>query len=131
MTVLGNSFLDRWASVLSERAGDVAILSPGGAALRTFTQIDEAAKRWGEKLGMVEGVVAVQLGNSFEWPEVLLGAWMAGRTVVAFDPDLTGERRARVEEVCGVGCRVESGTDGAAPASLSNAPVEALAGFSF
>lgn len=117
--------------MLAERAGDTAILSPGGEVLRSFARIDEAAKRWSGALGGGSGVVAVQLGNSPEWPEVLLGAWMAGRTVVAFDLDLAGERRARVEEVCGVGCRVECGPEGATAISLSNAPVKALAEFSF
>jgi acyl-CoA synthetase (AMP-forming)/AMP-acid ligase II len=131
VTVRANPFSHRWASVLAERAGDVAILSPDGETLRTYSKIGDAAKRWNEGFDKVEGVVAVQLGNSPEWPEVLLGAWMAGRTVVAFDPDLAGERRARVEELCGVGCRVECGADGATVISLSNEPVEALADFSF
>lgn len=102
-----NPILARWEAVRSGRAGDAAVIFPDGSVARTFAAIEAAADEWAQHLAGVQGAVAIQLGNAPEWPEVLLGAWRAGRTVVPMDADLEGERRTRVEVLCGVGTRVE------------------------
>jgi long-chain acyl-CoA synthetase len=102
-----NPILDRFAAVRSGRGGEGAVFHPDGTVARTFSQLNEEADRWVETLGEARGgFVGLQMGNSPSWPAVLLGAWRAGCGVVPLDPDLAGERRDRVEKICGILRRV-------------------------
>lgn len=107
-----NPILRRWRQVVSERNSDPALLAPDGAVLRTFAELDAEAGRWEDRIAAaLPGTVALQVGHVPQWPALLLAAWRLGRTVVPFDPELTGERRERIESLCGVTLRVEhSGT---------------------
>lgn len=72
-----NPLLAAWHHTLSRFGPNPAILSPAGAVLRTFNGIGiEALKA----MRVVErippnSVVAVQIGNSERWPELLLALW--------------------------------------------------------
>lgn len=104
-----NPILERWDAVRSGRGGDAAILVPDGSIFRTFSGIEESAWRWQEKLAAFSaaGVVSVQIGNDPDWPSVLLAAWRMGLAVVPLDSDVAGERREKIEALCGVSLRVE------------------------
>jgi long-chain acyl-CoA synthetase len=111
--------LRRFGEVASGRSGETAVFHPDGTPARTFRQIAEGARRW-EDILQYEGtvcagagagkVVAVQVGNAPDWPEILLGAWRAGWCVAPMDADLTGSRRDRVEQGCGISRRVVKGS---------------------
>lgn len=110
-----NPILCRWRQVVSERPADPALLAPDGAVLRTFAEMDCEADQWTGLLASADasgGTVALQLGQIPEWPVVLLAAWRLGRTVVLADPELTGERRERMEALCGVTLRIRKSTSG-------------------
>ena len=104
--------LERWEKVRSGRGREAAVFSPGGAVLRTFAEIENGAEQWSRALASAGPVVAIQLGNAPELPEVLLGVWRAGHGAVLFDADLCGERRDAIEKLCGVAMRVEHAPGG-------------------
>lgn len=72
-----NALLIAWRRTLERRGAGPAILAPSGATLRTFAGIETAAGAFaGACDGLPAGaVVALQLGNSACWPEVLLALW--------------------------------------------------------
>lgn len=72
-----NALLTAWKSTLGRRGTAAAILHPGGATLRTFVGIELEALKVARMFGRIPAgsVVAVQLGNSEVWPEVLLALW--------------------------------------------------------
>ncbi len=72
-----NSVLTAWKRTLGWRGAVPAILDPSGATLRTFTEIELEAMKIARLFDHVPtgSVVAVQLGNSERWPEVLLALW--------------------------------------------------------
>ncbi len=97
----------RFQEVLSGRGREAAIFYPDGTVARTFGGLREEAERWSGIFASAGAkVVGIQTGNTPAWPGVLLGAWQAGCTVVPMDLDLTGERRNRVEVLCGMTHRV-------------------------
>ena len=102
-----NPILKRFAEVRSGRGGEAAVFHADGTVARTFLQLHEEASRWADALGEIRGgFLGLQLGNVPSWPAVLLGAWRAGCGVVPMDVDLAGERRDRVEKICGIVRRV-------------------------
>ncbi len=121
-----NPILERWAGVLSGRFADPAVLDSEGEILRTFSGIERESEIWGEKLSSLASgcVIGLQIGNSPEWPAILLGAWRVGLIVVPFDFDLAGERRTRIEKLCGVSARIELVGSGSVLVPQANPPVE-------
>ena len=72
-----NPILAAWQKILARFGQTPAILSPSGAVLRTFLQIGLEALKIGRTLERIppRSVVAVQIGNSEIWPELLLALW--------------------------------------------------------
>lgn len=116
-----NPILERWSRICSQKREEGAVLAENGRVLRTFSQIDEASHRWADRFAShpVRQVVGLQLGNAPEWPEVLLGLWRAGQVVVPMDFDLSGDRRDKVQQVCGLAWRVEQDLIPVNPAAAS------------
>ncbi|MEX1119443.1 MAG: class I adenylate-forming enzyme family protein [Terrimicrobiaceae bacterium] len=65
-----------------------AVLGPQGDVLRTFGELNRRAEGWAETMGAstVRPRVLLALDNCAEWPEILLGIWMAGGLVVPCEP---------------------------------------------
>lgn len=76
-TTLENPLLAAWAQTLARRGGMPAILAADGRVLRTFGQIGVEAVKIARIFDRVPAgsVVAVQIGNSERWPELLLALW--------------------------------------------------------
>ena len=112
-SILANPILRRWDAVCATHQNDPAILSSQGEVLRTFSEVEEGSLRWTNQLAgqAPTGVMALQAGNDAEWPSILLAAWRLGFAVALLDPEVTGERRARIETLCGVSLRVEKFAD--------------------
>lgn len=109
-----NPILRRWDEVVATRKRSGAIFAPDGTEERTFASIEEEAKRWTDRLARqsVSGAVSLQIGNSAEWPAILLAVWRSGRALLLMEREIAGDRRAQVEALCGVSLRVESGEAG-------------------
>jgi acyl-CoA synthetase (AMP-forming)/AMP-acid ligase II len=72
-----NPILAAWRQTLAHHAARPAIFAPSGEVLRTFEAIDVEARKLE---GLLDGiaphsVVAVKIGNSERWPELLLALW--------------------------------------------------------
>lgn len=72
-----NPILAAWQNTLARFGQTPAIYSHTGAVLRTFIQIGLEAVKVGKLFARIppHSVVAVQIGNSERWPEVLLALW--------------------------------------------------------
>ena len=86
-----NPILSRWQEVLSSRKGEAAIFAPDGTVLRTFSLIEEEARRWEERLarGDSPGAVCLQIGNRAEWPAIVIAAWRSGRTLLPLELEVS------------------------------------------
>lgn len=115
-----------WKEVLERKRDQIALFSPDGEALRTFSEVENEARAWADRVRQSGSgpVVAVQTGNVAEWPALILGIWYAGKIALPLDLDLAIRRRAEVESLCGVGTRIEKGPAGLQIATLENPPVE-------
>ena len=76
-TILENPLLAAWGQTLSKRGGMPAILAADGRVLRTFGQIGVEAVKIARLFDKVPAgsIIAVQIGNSERWPELLLALW--------------------------------------------------------
>lgn len=72
-----NPILTAWQQTLSRCGQRPAIFSPQGAVLRTFAEIGLEAMKIARLFDNVpaNSVVAVQIGNSELWPELVLALW--------------------------------------------------------
>ena len=72
-----NVILTAWKATLALRGKGAAILDQQGKTLRTFLGIELEAMKIARKFDSIPAgsAVAVQLGNSEAWPEVLLALW--------------------------------------------------------
>lgn len=103
-----NPILQRWTGVCLVKENAGAVFAENGEVLRTFSEVNEASKRWAQRFSAYPAgvVVGLQMGNGPEWPEILLGIWQAGHVVLPMDFDLSGERRQKAESACRVAVRV-------------------------
>ena len=76
-TSLENPILAAWQNTLARSGTNPAIYSPNGAVLRSFVQIGLEAMKIARLFDRLppHSVVAVQIGNSELWPELLLALW--------------------------------------------------------
>jgi acyl-CoA synthetase (AMP-forming)/AMP-acid ligase II len=74
---LENPLLSAWQQTLARGGGMPAIFSANGGVLRTFADIGIEAVKVGRLFARLppRSVVAVQIGNSERWPELLLALW--------------------------------------------------------
>jgi long-chain acyl-CoA synthetase len=104
-----NPVLRRWEEVAATRRHEPAVFAADGTVLRTFSAIEEEAKRWIDRLARPSdssGPVALQIGNRAEWPALLLAVWRSGRSLLPIEPEMAADQRTRVEELCGATVRV-------------------------
>jgi acyl-CoA synthetase (AMP-forming)/AMP-acid ligase II len=75
-----DAILSAWRKTLGARAGSAAIFSTRGEVLRTFSDIDAEADNLAETLARFASgsVVAMQIGNSEQWPALLIAARRLG-----------------------------------------------------
>jgi len=72
-----NPILAAWQNTLARFGQAPAIFSPTGAVLRSFSEIGLEALKIGRLFDRIppRSVVAVQIGNSELWPELVLALW--------------------------------------------------------
>lgn len=74
---LANPLLAAWQKTLARFGPQPALYAPTGQVLRTFAGIESEARKVENLLTSLppHSVVAVQIGNSEQWPELLLALW--------------------------------------------------------
>jgi acyl-coenzyme A synthetase/AMP-(fatty) acid ligase len=84
-----DSILKAWAHVLAARGSDAAVLSSAGKRLRTFAEIETEAGEWHARFAQLpaRSVVAVQIGNSPQWPAVFLALLRTGHITLPLGSD--------------------------------------------
>jgi long-chain acyl-CoA synthetase len=109
-----NPILSRWEGVFSSKKGEAAILAADGTVLRTFSRIEEEARRWEEQLASDKspGAVCLQIGNRAEWPAIVVAAWRSGRTLLPLELEVSDDRRRRIQRFCGARLRIVSSDAG-------------------
>ncbi|HSI15186.1 MAG TPA: class I adenylate-forming enzyme family protein [Chthoniobacter sp.] len=72
-----NPILAAWQNTLGRFGQQPAIFAPTGGVLRTFMEIGLESLKVGRLFDRLppHSVVAVQIGNSEQWPELLLALW--------------------------------------------------------
>lgn len=104
-----NAILTRWAETCRNFANSPALISPDGTVLRTFSDVDTAARELADQIGRRSSpgnVVAIQGINSAAWIESLLATWMAGCCVLLEDDRLADQTRDAAERNTGSVLRV-------------------------
>jgi long-chain acyl-CoA synthetase len=117
-----NPILSRWEEVLSSKKEEAAIFAPDGTILRTFSLIEEEARRWEERLARDSspGAVCLQIGNRAEWPAIVIAAWRSRRTILPLEAEVSDERRGLIEQSCGASLRINPTDTGLATVRLQN-----------
>jgi acyl-CoA synthetase (AMP-forming)/AMP-acid ligase II len=109
-----NLIISAWEKTLARRDGASALFSSSGAVLRTFADIEQAAVDFSGRMTLFEPgeVVAIRIGNSPDWPSMLLAAMRrglvplpVGRHIEKFERDIT-------LETCRVAGIIELARDG-------------------
>ena len=103
--LIRNSILYYWDKIHRARQG-AALLSPAGAIMRTWQDVDDEASAFSKEIGVGRGTVAVQVGNDPSLPAILVACWRSGRAAVLHEAELFGEARARIERELGVTLRI-------------------------
>ncbi|MEI8342358.1 MAG: hypothetical protein WCH43_12600, partial [Verrucomicrobiota bacterium] len=72
--------ISAWEKTLARRTGAAAVFSSTGAVIRTFGDIEQRAFDFSPRMAVFNPgeVVAIQIGNSPDWPSVLLAALRHG-----------------------------------------------------
>jgi acyl-CoA synthetase (AMP-forming)/AMP-acid ligase II len=128
-----NPFLSRWRKISNDRSREGAIFGSEGQVLQTFGGIQSGAEKWAERLSLLGGDgsqprVMLRVGNGPEWPEVILGTWLAGGVLIPVEPSLEDSAVTEMESLCGATVRVEDGRDGLVATKLpASAPPLLLA----
>jgi len=74
------ALLAPWSVVLASRGGEAAVLAADGAVTRRFREIEYETLELGGRFADLpaRSIVAVQIGNSPNWPAVFLALLRAG-----------------------------------------------------
>lgn len=97
-----NALLSEWEKTLVRRAGDTAIYSTQCEVLRTFGDVEKEAGQFEEALaGFDRGdVVAIQIGNSPQWPALLLACMRRGLIPLPLGRHIEKAERDTALETC-------------------------------
>ncbi len=100
----GNPFLSKWRKISATMEKAPAVLGAQGEVLRTFGELNRRAEAWAEKFENAAGRprVLLALENGPDWPEILLGVWMAGGLVVPCEPASGPLVLKEIEALCGI-----------------------------
>ena len=103
-----NPILARWEEVVAASGQKAAICAPDGTVLRTFSLLEEEARRWEERLARqnAPGAVCLQIGNRVEWPAIVIATWRSGRALLPIELETPDDRRRQIERSCGAGLRI-------------------------
>jgi long-chain acyl-CoA synthetase len=104
--------LERWETILAQKADAPAIFNPCGQVQHTFRQIDDRARDFAPKLDHFRpgSVLAVQIGNHEDWPSTLLSSFRRGLVVLPLEQSIRDTQRDAALNACrAVGLVVPAG----------------------
>jgi len=111
-----NAILTRWAGTLARRGPDPAVRGRDGGIARSFADIEQEAGEWAERLARWQPgtVIGIQLGNTPEWPALVLAAMRLGLIPLPLGRHMAHEERELALAACGAGAliaEIEGGVD--------------------
>jgi long-chain acyl-CoA synthetase len=100
-----NTILTRWAKTLARRGPDAAVLGRDGGTERTFADIEWEAADWVKTMARWQPgtVIGIQLGNTPEWPALVLAAMRVGLIPLPLGRHMAHEEREVALAACGAG----------------------------
>ena len=103
-----------WRQTLAARGEAVAIMDASGAMLRTFAGIEDEALQMERRFADIApgAVVALQLGNSARWPEVLLALWRRRLIPLPLADYLDADEKTATLAMSGAAALVTEGAGG-------------------
>ncbi len=106
----GNPFLSKWRKISATLKKAPAILGPRGEVLRSFEEVNDRAGGWAERFSKtgVRPRVLLALDNGPDWPEILLGVWMAGGLVVPYEPSAGSLALKEIVALCRLNTSITS-----------------------
>jgi len=110
-----NFIISAWEKTVDRRAVDPAIFSVAGGVLRTFAEIEKSSRDLEDNLAVFEpdSVVAIRLGNSPDWPAVLLALMRRGLVPMPMGLHIEKLERDITLEACRVSGIIETAPGGA------------------
>jgi acyl-CoA synthetase (AMP-forming)/AMP-acid ligase II len=98
----GDPLLLAWQTTVSSRGNDAAIFNPNGSIARSFRDIEEHARAFEAKMEKLfrGAVVAVQIGNHEDWPEVFIACLRKQLVVLPLDQSIGEQQRDAALEIC-------------------------------
>jgi len=115
--------LDQWHAVLADRHDQPAIFGTAGEVLRSFSDIENEAKRFRRQLGGYKGTAVVRVGNTPALPALLLACWQAGHAVCLIDRYVLTGIANEIAESLGAGFQVAQSAEEDLVFSLRNGPL--------
>jgi long-chain acyl-CoA synthetase len=97
-----DALLAAWAETLGRKEDAPAIFETSGAVARTFRAIEEQAREFARKIDMFESgsVVAIQVGNHFDWAAMLLACLRRKLVVLPLEQTIGGDQREAALKIC-------------------------------
>jgi long-chain acyl-CoA synthetase len=94
--------LERWVEILARRGDAPAIHNTKGEVVRSFRQIDKAARDFETKIDNIPAgyVLAVQIGNHEDWPAILIACLRRGVVILPLEQSISDQQRDAALKVC-------------------------------
>ena len=109
-----NLIVSAWDETVARKAGAPAIFSSAGTVLRTFDGIESTAAEFAGRMTLFEpgSVVAIRIGNSPDWPAVLIAAMRRGLVPLPMGRHVEKAELELALETCRVSGIIEIGSGG-------------------
>src|SRR5438477_1796167 len=97
-----DALIETWERILAQRSEAPAIFNARGEIVRTFRQIDHAARDFESKIDNLEAgqVLAVQIGNHEDWPSILIASLRRRIVVLPLEQSISEQQRDAALKVC-------------------------------
>jgi acyl-CoA synthetase (AMP-forming)/AMP-acid ligase II len=97
-----DDLLARWETILAKKGDAPAIFDTGGEIVRSFRQISDKAQEFVSKIDNIEAgsVLAVQIGNHYDWPAILLACLRRQLVVLPLEQSISDQQRDAAMKIC-------------------------------
>ena len=106
-----------WQATISRKGDDPAVFDGTGSIARSFQAIETQASAFEAKMGRLlpGAVVAVQIGNHFDWPAVFIACLRKQLVVLPLDQSIGEQQRDAALEICKASILVSAVRSGDSP----------------
>jgi len=104
-----DALLERWETILAQKADAPAILNTRGQVVCSFRQIEDRGHDFQSRVKTFQSgsVLAVQIGNHEDWPSILIACLRHQVVVLPLEQSITDHQRAAALRVCRASAIVE------------------------